>query len=177
MDRKHQGNLDKQVDQHASNFHDHFLVSILEIFETRLNKSVGDICCHNIAFLMGIDGCGDENAFGRGSRTGCFLLGKAGSSLGTLVDTTAFDSAVFLFAKKHHSGLGLLLLERRKFGEVNRCEAVAVVELIELINGSLVAAFSEFLSAFLEDEQLGKRSAVAANAVIDIEDQLCKDRD
>jgi len=28
----------------------------------------------------------------------------------------------------------------------------------------------------LEDELLGERSAVAANAVIDIEDQLCKDR-
>jgi len=51
-----------------------------------------------------------------------------------------------------------------------------VVELIELINGSLVAAFTKFLSAFLEDELLGKRNAVAANAVIDIKDQLCKDR-
>ena len=51
-----------------------------------------------------------------------------------------------------------------------------VVELIELIDGSLVAAFTKFLSAFLEDELLGKQSAVVANAAIDIEDQLCKDR-
>jgi len=51
-----------------------------------------------------------------------------------------------------------------------------MVELIELINGSLVVAFIEFLSAFLEDELLGERSAVAANAVIDIKNQLCKDR-
>jgi len=51
-----------------------------------------------------------------------------------------------------------------------------VVELIKLIDGSLVATFTEFLLAFLEDELLGERSAVAANAVIDIEDQLCKDR-
>jgi len=35
-----------------------------------------------------------------------------------------------------------------------------VVELIELINGSLVAALTEFLSAFLEDELLGERSAI-----------------
>jgi len=54
-------------------------------------------------------------------------------------------------------------------------EPVVAVELIELIDGSLVAAFTKFLSAFLEDELLGKRSAVAANAAIDIEDQLCKD--
>jgi len=51
-----------------------------------------------------------------------------------------------------------------------------MVELIELINGSLVAALTKILSAFLEDELLGERSAVAANATIDIEDQLCKDR-
>jgi len=53
---------------------------------------------------------------------------------------------------------------------------VTVVELIKLFNGSLVAAFTKFLPAFLEDELLGERSAVAANAVIDIEDQLGKDR-
>jgi len=123
-----------------------------------------------------IDGRGDENAFGGSSRTGCFLLGVAGSGFGTLIDTTAFDRAVFLFAKKHHSGLRLFLLERHKFGEVNWCEAVAVVELIKLTNGSLVAAFTKFLPAFLEDELLSKRSAVAANAAIDIEDQLRKDR-
>jgi len=51
-----------------------------------------------------------------------------------------------------------------------------MVELIELIKGSLVAALTELLSAILEDEMLGKRSAMAANAVIEIEDQLCKDR-
>jgi len=36
--------------------------------------------------------------------------------------------------------------------------------------------FAEFLSAFLEDELLGKQSAVAANAAVNMEDQLCKDR-
>jgi len=51
-----------------------------------------------------------------------------------------------------------------------------VVELIELFNGSLVTPFTKFLPAFLKDELLGEQSAVAANAVIDIEDQLCKDR-
>ena len=65
---------------------------------------------------MGIDGGGDEDAFVGGSGTGGFLLGKVGSGLGTFVDTTAFDSVVFLFAKKHHSGLRLLLFQRRKFG-------------------------------------------------------------
>ena len=158
------GNFDEQIDQHASDFHDYFLDSILKIVETCLDKSVWDVCGHHVAFLVSIDGRGDEDAFGRGRGTGGFLLGKVRSGLGTLVDTTAFDSAVFLFAKKH------------KFGKVNGRKAVMMVELIELINGSLVVAFIEFLSAFLEDELLGERSAVAANAVIDIKNQLCKDR-
>ena len=51
-----------------------------------------------------------------------------------------------------------------------------MVELIKLIKGSLVAALTKFLSAFLEDELMGKRSAAAGNTIIDIEDQLCKDR-
>jgi len=129
---------------------------------------------HNIASLVSIDGRGDENAFSGSSGTCCFLLGVPRSGFGTLTDTTAFDSAVFLFAEKHHSGLRLFLLEGRKFGEVNWCEAVAVVELIKLTDGSLVTAFAKFLPAFLEDELLGKRSAVAANAAIDVKDQLCE---
>jgi len=104
------GHFDEQVDQHASDFHDYFLVSILKIVETRLDKSVWDVCGHHIAFLVSIDGHGDEDAFGGGSGTGCFLFGKARLGLGTLVDTTAFDSAIFLFAKEHHGNLRLLLL-------------------------------------------------------------------
>jgi len=68
------GCFDKEVHQHASDFHDDFLIAILWIFETRLDKSVRDVCCHNIAFLMCIDGRGDENAFSGSSRTGYLKL-------------------------------------------------------------------------------------------------------
>jgi len=94
------GNLNKQVDQHASDFDDDFLIAILAIVETCLDKSVRDVCGHHVAFLVGIDGRGDEDAVSGGSGTGSSLFGKAGLSLGT--DTTAFDSAVFLLAKEHH---------------------------------------------------------------------------
>jgi len=147
-----------------------------EVFETCLDKSIGGVCCHHIAFLVGIDGRCDEDAFGRGSGAGGFLFGEVGSGLGTLADTTVFDSAIFLFTKEHHSGLRLLLLQGHKFGKVNGHKAVVMVELIELINGNLVAAHAECPWAFLENELLGKQSTVAANAAIDVEDQSCKDR-
>jgi len=97
------GDLDKQVDQHVSYFHDDFLITILKVIRTRLDKRVRDVCCHHIAFLVCIDGHSDEDAFGGGRRTGGFLFGKVRSGLGTFVDATAFDSAVFLFTKEHHA--------------------------------------------------------------------------
>ena len=51
-----------------------------------------------------------------------------------------------------------------------------IVELIELIKGSFIAALTKFLLAFLEDKLLSKRGTVAANPGIDIEDQLREDR-
>jgi len=51
-----------------------------------------------------------------------------------------------------------------------------IIELIKLIKCSFIVALTKLLSAFLEDELLGEQGAMAANAVIDIKDQLCEDR-
>jgi len=102
-------NSDEQVDQHAGNFHYGSFATILQILETRLDKTVGDMDCHDAAFLVSVNGSGDKNAFCGGSRTGGFLFGEAGSGFGTLIDATAFDCAVTLFAKWHHCGLRFLL--------------------------------------------------------------------